>query len=200
MTTPQDLMIIALDVAPDRPVGRGDLALALAGAELIDLLAAEAASLADDLIVPGHPPPLADPLLSEAASSLVREAPYESVGDWLWRRGRDLPATYLAALESDGRLARQGRRGVPFRTTRMALADSPDRRRAADRWTAGEPVLTSLATAIGIAPEDPAATAPDDDTATTVLAAVNDALLELESVRQRRTIEDAAFDNIWRGN
>lgn len=39
-----------------------------------------------------------------------------------------------------------------------------------------------------------------DDTTATVLAAVNDALMELEAVRQRRAIEDAAFDNIWRGN
>ncbi|MFE3630330.1 GPP34 family phosphoprotein, partial [Streptomyces goshikiensis] len=47
-------------------------------------------------------------------------------------------------------------------------------------------------------PENPRA-CPDDTTAT-VLAAVNDALMELEAVRQRRAIEDAAFDNIWRGN
>ncbi|MET7442896.1 hypothetical protein ABZS63_38460, partial [Streptomyces sp. NPDC005568] len=38
-----------------------------------------------------------------------------------------------------------------------------------------------------------------DDGVATVLAAVNDAVMELEAVRQRRAIEDAAFDNVWRG-
>ncbi len=37
-----------------------------------------------------------------------------------------------------------------------------------------------------------------DEALVTVLAAVNDALTELEAVRQRRRIENAAFDNIWR--
>ncbi|MER5567107.1 GPP34 family phosphoprotein [Streptomyces goshikiensis] len=195
MTTPRDLMIIALDVAPERPVGRGDLALALAGAELLDLLADRTATLADDRIVPesGRRPPAADPLLEAAAAALVREAPYESVADWLWRRGQDLPAAYLAALEAEGQLVRQRRRGQP------TLADSPDRRRAADRWTAAEPVLASLAEAVGIGTAEEPPAVPDDTTAT-VLAAVNDALMELEAVRQRRAIEDAAFDNIWRGN
>ncbi|MFE3630329.1 GPP34 family phosphoprotein, partial [Streptomyces goshikiensis] len=147
MTTPRDLMIIALDVAPERPVGRGDLALALAGAELLDLLADRTATLADDRIVPepGQRPPGADPLLDAAASALVREAPYESVADWLWRRGQDLPSAYLAALEAEGQLVRQRRRrGQP------TLADSPDRRRAADRWAAAEPGLGSTAGAGGI--------------------------------------------------
>ncbi|MEU5247025.1 GPP34 family phosphoprotein, partial [Streptomyces asoensis] len=36
------------------------------------------------------------------------------------------------------------------------------------------------------------------DAVGTVLAAVGDAVTELEAVRQRRSIEDAAFDNIWR--
>ena len=38
-----------------------------------------------------------------------------------------------------------------------------------------------------------------DDAVTTVFAGVDDAVMELEAVRQRRAIEDAAFDNIWRG-
>lgn len=33
----------------------------------------------------------------------------------------------------------------------------------------------------------------------TVLAAVDEAVTELAGVRQRRSIEDAAFDNVWRG-
>jgi hypothetical protein len=32
----------------------------------------------------------------------------------------------------------------------------------------------------------------------TVLGAVNDAVTELAAERQRRNIEEAAFDNIWR--
>ncbi|MFJ5677458.1 hypothetical protein [Streptomyces sp. NPDC093097] len=40
----------------------------------------------------------------------------------------------------------------------------------------------------------------DDNGIDTVLAAVNGALMELEAMRQRRAIEQAAFDNIWRGN
>ncbi|MYS50602.1 GPP34 family phosphoprotein, partial [Streptomyces sp. SID6013] len=31
------------------------------------------------------------------------------------------------------------------------------------------------------------------------LAAVHDAVVELAATRQRRSIEEAAFDNIWRG-
>lgn len=31
-----------------------------------------------------------------------------------------------------------------------------------------------------------------------VLAAVHDAVEELQSVRQRKDVEQAAFDNIWR--
>lgn len=38
MTTPQDLFLVSVDVPGARPVEQGDLSLALAGAELIDLL------------------------------------------------------------------------------------------------------------------------------------------------------------------
>ncbi|GAA3371537.1 GPP34 family phosphoprotein [Streptomyces sannanensis] len=200
MTTARDLLIIAMDVAPSRPVEQGDLSLALAGAEAIDLLGSQAITLDGDRIVPGYRPTLADRLLDEAASSLIREAPHESVDDWLWRRGRGLSSTYLTALEAEGQLTRQGRRGFLTRTSRVELVDSPDRRRAADRWTSNEPVLAALASAVGIRDartgEPPSV---DDDAVATVLAAVNDALLELEAVRRRRAIEEAAFDNIWRG-
>ncbi|MFE3139165.1 GPP34 family phosphoprotein [Streptomyces scopuliridis] len=208
MTTPRDLMITAMDVAPSPPVA-GELSLALAGAELIDLLAAEAIRLEDDRIVPAHRPALADRLLDQAATSLTREAPYESVADWLWRRGRGLASAYLAALEADGQLTRRRRHRLPFRTGRMVLTDSPDRRRAADRWASHEPVLTALATAVGIPGRDGGdagdketeeAPGVPDDAVETVLVAVNEALIELEAVRQRRSIEQAAFDNIWRGN
>lgn len=199
-TTSRDLSISAMDRAPGRPVGQGDLSLALAGAEAIDLLGVEAIRLDGDQIVPGRRPEIADRLLDEAAASLVREAPYESVDDWLWRRGRGLSAAYLAALEADGQLTRHRRRGMPFRTSPAELADSAARRQAADRWTSDEPVLAALAAALGIREErtgDSLGVA--DEAVLTVLAAVNDAVMELEAVRQRRAIEDAAFDNVWRG-
>ncbi|MFD9408204.1 GPP34 family phosphoprotein [Streptomyces sp. NPDC059989] len=199
-TTPRDLLIISMDMGSGLPVEQGDLSLALAGAEAIDLLAAEAIRLDGDHIVPGHQPALADHLLDEAAASLVREAPYESVADWLWRRGRGLSAAYQAALEAEGQLTRQRRHGISFRAGQLELADSPARSQAADRWTSDEPALVNLAEAIGVRGER-TGDLPDvtDDAVATVLAAVNDALVELSSVRQRRAIEDAAFDNIWRG-
>jgi len=121
---------------------------------------------------------------------------------------RMIHACGMTDLAADGQLTRQRRRGMPFRTGQMALTDSPARRRATDRLAAHEPVLTVLATAVGIdngtpdADPDADVEAPSvtDDAVATVLAAVNDAVTELESVRQRRAIEQAAFDNIWRGN
>ncbi|MGW1029599.1 GOLPH3/VPS74 family protein [Streptomyces sp. NPDC002577] len=200
MTTPRDLLIVAMDTASDRPLEQGDLSLVLAGAEVIDLLEAQAIRLDDDLIVPGYRPSIADRLLDEAASSLVREAPYESVGDWLWRRGRGLSSAYLADLEAAGQLTRQRRHWMPFRTGQTVLTDSLARRDAAGRWTSDEPILAALAAALGIGGKRTEETSTVvDDSVATVLAAVHDALRELEAVRQRRAIEDAAFDNIWRG-
>ncbi|MEO3756171.1 GPP34 family phosphoprotein [Streptomyces sp. B6B3] len=202
MTTPRDLMITALDVEPRRPLEQGELSLALAGAELIDLLAAREVGLDGDhvvRIVPDHRTTPADPLLNEAAAALVRREPYESVEDWLWRRGRGLSAAYLTALEAEGLVAAHRRGRTPFASGRLEPVDSPDRRRAADRRAADEPVLTSLAAAVGLRDEatGDAAEVPDEATET-VLAAVRDAVVELAGVRQRRDIERAAFDNIWR--
>ncbi|MEU5299907.1 GPP34 family phosphoprotein [Streptomyces noursei] len=204
MSTARDLMITAVDVAPGHPVEQGDLSLALAGAEVIDLLAAQALTLDDDRIVPGFRPTTDDPLLDRAAADLVRETPYEPVEDWLWRRGRGLSATYLATLEAEGLLSRQRRRGIPLRAGQIVLADSPQRRTAAHRRASDEPVLTALAAALGLRGEDrtEAADPPGvgDDAVDTVLAAVHGALMHLEAMRQRRAIEQAAFDNIWRGD
>ncbi|MET7698999.1 GPP34 family phosphoprotein [Streptomyces sp. NPDC005485] len=201
MTTPRHLLIIALDVASSRPVEQGELSLALAGAELIDLLDARAAALEGDRIVPGPETVTDDRLLDEAASALVRQEPYESAEEWLWRRGKGLSSAYQAALEADGQVARERHRWIPVRTGRTALVDSPARRRADDRWTSGERVLAGLAAAVGIldAPDEGFEGPTDDDAVVTVLAAVHDAVMELEAVRQRRSIENAAFDNIWRG-
>ncbi|MGW8378202.1 GPP34 family phosphoprotein [Streptomyces sp. ODS28] len=200
MTTPWDLVFTALDAGPGGSGEAGDLALALAGAELIDLLDAGAATLDGDAIVPGDPMSLPDRLLDEAASALSRQLPHESVEEWLWRRGRGLPSTYLAALEDEPRIPRQRHHRLPSRIRRTAPPDSPARRRAAERHRSGEPVLAALVTAAGPRGK------PAEDTlgvaegpVATVLAAVDDAVLELEAVRQRRAIEQAAFDNVWRG-
>ncbi|MFG2717767.1 GPP34 family phosphoprotein [Streptomyces sp. NPDC048416] len=201
MTTARDLLIVSMDVpAADRPVEQGDLSLALAGAELLDLAAAEALTLDDDRIVPGSPSDVRDGQLARAAAALSRREPYESVQDWLWRRGRGLRAAYLAALEAEGSITRQRQRFHPLSSGRVTVADGPDRRRAAERWASGEPVLAALAAAVRIqdAPADELARLTSD-TVVTVLAAVDEAVTELAGERQRRTIEDAAFDNIWRG-
>jgi hypothetical protein len=200
MTTPRNLLIVTMDMASSRPVEPGDLSLALAGAELIDLLETHAIGLDGDRIVPGHQSAPADSLLDEAAASLVREEPYESVSDWLWRRGQSLAAAYTAALEREGQLTRQRRRGHPFLGGQVVLVDSPARRQAVDRWTSDEPVLVALAEAVGVRGRQ-TGKSPEvvDDAVATVLSAVSDALVELEAVRQRRSIEQAAFDNVWRG-
>ncbi|QHC22096.1 GOLPH3/VPS74 family protein [Streptomyces sp. GS7] len=200
MTTPRDLLLISLELTPRHPVERGDLSLALAAAEVIDLLGVEAVRLDGDRIVPGYLPGLSDRLLATAAESLVRDAPHETVDDWLWRRGRGLAEAYETVLEDEGLLTRQRHRGLPFRKGAAVPVDSPARWRAADRWAAQEPVLMALATALGYGAE-PAEQAPGvvDEAVTTVLATVSDALQELAAVRQRRAIEEAAFENIWRG-
>lgn len=196
MTTARDLAIVALEVTVDKPVEQGDLSLALAGAEVFDLLDAHALVLDGDRILPNAPSPTGDRLLDEAAETLVREEPYESVEDWLWRRGRGLSAAYVDDLERIGLTSRRRGRRIPLRTGRTELVDSAARRQAEERRAAGEPVLTALAAAAGIG-EEPAEELADE--AAAVLAAVGDAVMELEAVRQRKVIEDAAFDNVWRG-
>ncbi|MFE2557361.1 GPP34 family phosphoprotein [Streptomyces sp. NPDC059352] len=200
MTTAKDLFIIAMDPRPEHAVGQGDLSLALAGAELIDLIASGAVSVDGDRIVPGEPPAPDDRLLGEAAAQLSRQTPYERIEDWLWRRGRDLSATYQAALEGDGELTRKRSGRLSFGSQRVEPVDTPTRRRAADRWEEKEPVLAALASVVGIGGGRPdGEPGLDEEGVTTVVAAVHDAVMELEAVRQRRTIENAAFANLWRG-
>jgi hypothetical protein len=200
MSTSRDLFFVTLDVPGTHPVEQGDLSLALAGAELVDLLSAESVSLDDDRIVPGLVPATDDRLLDQAGAALVREAPYETVEDWLWRRGRGLASAYVDALEAAGQVAGRRHRWMPRGADRPVPLDSPARRAAADRWADREPVLAGLAAALGIPAEaaGEATPEPDDEAALTVLAAVHEAVQELEAVRQRRRVEDAAFDNIWR--
>ncbi|MGW5861381.1 GOLPH3/VPS74 family protein [Streptomyces sp. NPDC055239] len=198
MTTAKDLFIIAMD--RKHSVGQGDLSLALAGAELIDLIGAGAVAVDGDRIVPGGQPTLDDRFMGEAAAALTRQAPYERIEDWLWRRGRDLSAAYQAALEENDELKPQPSGRLSFGSQRVEPVDTPARRRATERWNEKEPVLAALASVVGIDDErsddEPGL---DDEAVTTVLAAVHDAVMELEAVRQRRTIENAAFANLWRG-
>lgn len=139
MTTARDLAIVVLDVAADKPVEQGDLSLVLAGAEVLDLLDARALALDGDRILPLAPSPTGDRLLDEAAEALVRQEPYESVEDWLWRRGRGLSAAYVDDLERVGLTARSRRRRIPLRTGRTELVDSAARRQAEERRAAGNP-------------------------------------------------------------
>ncbi|MGW8631784.1 GOLPH3/VPS74 family protein [Streptomyces sp. NPDC055793] len=199
MTTAHDLTIVSLEARTEYPVERGDLSLALAGAELADLLEAGAVSLDGSVLRPVERPGSGDPMLDAAASEVGKE-PDESVEDWLWRRGRGLAAEYLAAEGvEDTRRKRprwMGRRDAD----RPVPADPETRRRATDRWASGDPVLAGLAAAVGIRHEGADRVEdPEDDGIAAVLAAVNDAVVELAAIRQRRSIEDAAFDNIWRG-
>ncbi|MFB7599270.1 GPP34 family phosphoprotein [Streptomyces sp. NPDC056160] len=203
MSTPRDLLYVTLDVPGDRPVEQGDLSLALAGAELVDLLAAGAVFLDGDRIRPGLRTATDDRLLDAAEAALIGEAPYESVEDWLWRRGNGLAASYGAALDAAKHPGGSRHRRRPGRAAAgpAATAAPAARQDAAGRWAAREPVLVALAAALGIEPEATGAeppAEPDDDAVVTVVAAVADAVTELEAVRQRRRVEDAAFDNIWR--
>ncbi|WP_405506216.1 GPP34 family phosphoprotein [Streptomyces cyaneofuscatus] len=212
MTTAKDLFIITMDPRPERSVGQGDLSLALAGAELIDLIDAGAVTVDEDRIVPVEASTPQDGLLGEAAALLTREPPHERIEDWLWRRGRDLAAAYQAALEEDGELTRKRSGRLSFGSKRVEPVDTPARRAAAERWEEREPVLAALASAVGVEggrPENAeeaedtenAEDQPglDDDAVTAVVTAVHDAVMELEAVRQRRTIENSAFANLWRG-
>ncbi|MFC8707623.1 GPP34 family phosphoprotein [Streptomyces anulatus] len=201
MTTAKDLFIIAMDPVPDHAVGQGDLSLALAGAELLDLIGAEVITVDGDLIVPGGSSAPDDRLLGEAAARISGQPPYERIEDWLWRRGRDLAAAYQDALEEDGELTQKRSGRLPFGPRRVELVDTPGRRRAVARREEGEPVLAALASAVGIdgGPSGDDEPRLDDGTVTTVVATVHEAVMELEAVRQRRTIENTAFANVWRG-
>ncbi|GAA2343746.1 GPP34 family phosphoprotein [Streptomyces kunmingensis] len=225
MNTARDLAIISLSV-PDRPVEQGDLSLALAGAELLDLVAAGALGVdGDDRIVPGDRARGGERLLDEAAALLVRQEPYEPVEEWLWRRGQGLSAVYFDELERTGSATRERGNRLSLRAARTVPLDSPAGRQAAERRASGEPVLAALAAVAGIGDgpaggvEDespdgveettPTSSAPSstevpasasiDEVTTAVLAAVGNAVIELEAVRQQRSIQDAAFDNVWRG-
>ncbi|UGQ12002.1 GPP34 family phosphoprotein [Yinghuangia sp. ASG 101] len=210
MSTAQDLFALALDTAEagdvgsgGRFIGQGEVSLALAGAELADLVAAGAADLDGDRIVPGPPGAAGAGIERAAADAVVRERPYETVEDWLWRRGRGLSAVYAEAWEAEGKSPAPHRRGPRRRAepggTQGGAADGEAaRRRARERWE-GDPVLRELAAAAGIRGLPAGEVAePGGDALATIVAAVDDAVAELGAVRHRRGVEEAAFDNIWR--
>lgn len=201
MNTARDVAVLALAVTPGTPVEQGDVSLVLAGAELLDLAEAGALAVEADRVVPtAQAGPTGDPLLDEAARQLVREEPYEPVEDWLWRRGRGLAETYCAALETEGVATRVRGRRLPVLAARAVPPGSPERLRA-ERRVGSEPAFAVLAATAGLRPgQDDGTDAAEvtDETVASVLAAVGDAVMELEGVRQRRAVENAAFDNIWR--
>ncbi|WP_338704152.1 GPP34 family phosphoprotein (plasmid) [Streptomyces sp. Q6] len=197
MTTARDLVLIALTMSPGELTGQGELSLALAGAEAIDLLHNGALRLDRDRLVPGPQTLSGDLLLDQAGASLVRQEPYETLDDWLWRRAETLVPAYADALERAGQVIRPHGHGLRLLSGKAVLTDSQKRREAEERRASGEPVLAALLAALGQPSE-----ADDsllDDAVTTVLAAVGDAVMQLETVRLRRDIENAAFDNVWRG-
>ncbi|SEN04202.1 GOLPH3/VPS74 family protein [Actinacidiphila rubida] len=202
MTTPRDLLIVAMDMPSGRTIERGDLSLALAGAEAVDLLAAGAIRLADERMVPGRACALGDALLDAAAASVAESPPDEPVGEWLWRRGRGLAGAYLDAMEAAGLLTREARRRWLVRSTSLLLVDSAARSRARHRNAADEPVLAGLAATIGLTPPHRDGVPPiTDSAAAAVLAAVTEAVTELseERLRRDRRLADAAADNVRRG-
>ncbi|MEU6657559.1 GPP34 family phosphoprotein [Streptomyces sp. NPDC046821] len=196
MNTARDLLLISLDREHGVPADQGALSLALAGAELIDLMNMEALAVQGERIVPGLAAAHGDDMLSQAVSLLVRAEPYELVDDWLWRRGSGLAAEYVSVLQGEGLLARKPHRLMP---SPPQTAESEARRVAAARWKEGEPVLLALAAALRRGEEPAVDVSGLSDPVVAVLAAVGGAELELEAERQRRSVEDAAFDNIWRG-
>ena len=193
MTTPRDLLLVAMDMPSDRLVDRGDLSLALAAAELIDLLAAKAVTLVDGHIVPQPHERNTDRLLDEAMAAVLTPAPHETVDDWLWRRGRGLPAVYLAVLEEEGPLVRETyRRWGLLPGSRLVLADTAGRRRAAQRWSSDEPLLVALAAAVGLGEEG---TPPDHETPGGAVGVVLESLTHaVEELAEERRLRASALD------
>ncbi|MFG3103663.1 GPP34 family phosphoprotein [Streptomyces sp. NPDC048182] len=209
MDTARDLFVITSSTPAARSLAQGDVSLALAAAEVLDLRDAGALRLDGDRLVPAADRPWhaddLDALLARAMDQLVAEAPYETVEDWLWRRGRGLARAYADALTAPRTGAAPGRfltrllhGSAPSTATAEEHPVAVAHREATHRWDAGDPLLTSFAAALGVTDTPPpreAAHAPDDDLVLTVL---EDALVELAAVSQRRQIEQDAYDNVWR--
>ncbi|MFF9044848.1 GPP34 family phosphoprotein [Streptomyces parvulus] len=179
MATAQRLSALAVVLGGEPRIEEGDLSLALAAAELIDLIQARAVLLHGDRLLPAGLVGTGSPLLVEAASELVRDIPYETVVGWLWRRGSGLAGRYRGALEDARHLHRQAAEAVRD-------------------WN--DPVLAHLAAAAGMRP------APTDDTSAdldpdqiAILGETHQAVTRLAAERQRRSIERGPSEGILRG-
>ncbi|MFB6549821.1 GPP34 family phosphoprotein [Streptomyces sp. NPDC056405] len=217
MNTARDLFVITLEVPSGRPITQGDVSLALAGAELVDLRDAHALRLDGDRIVPldDHADGT-NALTAQASAQLVTEPPYETVEQWLWRRGRGLAGSYADDLAA--RTAGDAQGGLlprflrHFGLTRSQEPPVRPRHEATDRQVPDDSVLAAFAGTLGIGqaappvpteptePTEPTdmTTADQADDVGLILAVVSDALMELEAERQRRQIEQDAYDNVWR--
>ncbi|PSM42930.1 GPP34 family phosphoprotein [Streptomyces dioscori] len=200
MTTARDLAIVALGATPEGPLEQGDLALALAGAEAVDLLAHGALALDGDRMVPRPGLVTDDRLLNRAAGSIVSHEPYETIEQWLWRRGSNLAAAYAEDLQRTGLIDRSRSRWRRPRFVRTAPDGPLERPCAEERTQSQEAVLTVLLDQLGLVDGHQAVDEDlfEDDVAR-VLAAVGDAVTQLEAARLKQDVERAAFDNMWRG-
>lgn len=179
MATAQRLSALAVVLGGEPRVEQGDLSLALAAAELIDLTEAQAVLLDGDRVLPAAPVRTGCPMLIEAASQVVRDFPYETVVGWLWRRGSGLAGRYRAAAAD----------------ARHVHRDAAD---AMGDWN--DPVLAHLAAAAWMRPT------PSDDTAAdldpdqiAILGETHQAVTQLAAERQRRSIERGPSEGILRG-
>ncbi len=198
MATAHDLSALAASPGAAPGLEEGDLSLALAGAELLDLVDVQAVVLVGDRILPMVSPRHADPMLAEAAFEIVQHSPYETVERWLWRRGRHLAARYRAAVEVTAPEGSAWSYRHPFRRVRPMAGSPFALRRGIDRLESGDPLLIGLAAAAGLT--EASATRADglaQDEAD-ILAGVHGAITQLAVERQRRSVEQGAYDNIWR--
>ncbi|MFF0305670.1 GPP34 family phosphoprotein [Streptomyces sp. NPDC004562] len=199
MTTAQGLAVLAATEGTGPRLEPGDLSLALAGAELVDLVGLRAVLLHAGRVLPAASPRIKDAVLFEAASGIVREPPYETVEQWLWRRGRDLAARYWRALQAataDGAPAGSSRH--PFRRPRPLTA-APAGGRGIDRRRDGPPVLAALAAAARIAEATDETLAELDPDEAAVVGAVHQAITQLAAERHRRSLGGAGFGTVPRG-
>ena len=138
------------------PVEHGDLSLALAGAEVIDLLGARAVRLDGDHSCRATGRRSRSPV--GRGRGVPRPGSAVRVGRRLAVAPRPRPVRGLSGRPGGGRADHPARRHrwMPSRAGAPVLADSPARRRAAERWTSDEPVLAALASAVGIRDEETA--------------------------------------------
>ncbi len=148
MTTPRDLLMIAMDVRPAGPSSRATCRWPSREPNWSTSSRPRPSRWRTTASCPARSGPWATVWTGPWRRWSGRDR--RSVDDWLWRRGRGLcTRAYRADLEAEGRLARPRHRWIPFGGGRTEAADWPDRSHADERWTSGEPILTVLAAAVG---------------------------------------------------